>query len=161
MKRIISFITCLLLLTSMSIGTIATSIDDISTDTDEYLVFTPSLERIASDGSFDFYMRIRVTSNKFYATSNTLRINTAAKIYDQATSSSYTDKSIQFRVTLYKSSGTKVGSYVGNADNIYGGKTFNVTSGQKYYIEITSLYDFTGTGKYIDGYGKASPILLS
>ena len=119
---------------------------------------TDPRERINSDGSFTFYFRHSLTSGKFTANSNTVRIDTGARVYDLATDSYYDDSNALFTVSLYKSNGVRVGRYLASADNAYGGISYPVTKGSTYYLYFEIQSDFTGTGKYISGWGKISPV---
>lgn len=137
----------------------------------EYFEFVNSDSRMSSNGYFEFQLRIRLESDKFIATSDELRIDTCAHILDWAYTDNedpdddtYVDATKKFTVTLYKDgvlSDSKVGSYTGKCDNVYGGLTFSVEKNATYYIVITSNYDFSGTGQWIAGYGRVSPIELS
>ncbi len=42
--------------------------------------------------------------------------------------------------------------------NAYGGISYPVTKGSTYYLYFEIQSDFTGTGKYISGWGKISPV---
>lgn len=53
-KKFFSLIMCMFLLASMALGTFAATTDEPTNEAEEYLVFTPSVERIDSNGKFDF-----------------------------------------------------------------------------------------------------------
>ncbi len=155
LKRIISAVLCLSLILCLPLGASAATFDD----TEDYIEFTSGNERMTSDGSFTFNISQWVNTTVFTADSSTIRIDTAAQIKDGA--ATHTDSSVKFTVTLYKAAtGEVVGSYQGNADYIYGGRSFSVVQGAKYYIKIAvasgQLY---GTEK-LNGYGAVSPVHL-
>lgn len=131
----------------------------------DYITFTPSQSRMESDGSFEFELHARLESGKFKANGTEITIQTACviKLYD-GTGREYTDSSEKFMVTLYRSGfiPTAVGSYVGNADNIYGGLTFtNIKQGKKYYFVIAPVDpNFSLSPKYLKGYGRVYDVTV-
>lgn len=126
----------------------------------EFIPLRPE-ERMDSDGSFTFLFRHSLTSEKFTANSSSVRIDTGAQVYDLATDSYYNDSNVLFTVTLYKSNGVRVGRYLASADNAYGGISYPTTKGQKYYLYFSSQTDFAGTGKYISGWGRVTPVTVN
>lgn len=171
MKKIFSIIVAILSLYMLVTTSISASAVAENTDTIEFFEFTESNTRMESNGSFEFRVKLRLTSDLFYATSDTLRIDTAAWIYNQAMDEygadpdevRYADSNITFTVTLYDAGffGGEVASYVGRCDEIYGGRTFSVEEGHRYYIEIVPNCDFYGTPRFVEGYGRVSPISLN
>lgn len=154
MKRIISVALCMALLLCLPLSASAATFDD----TEEYIRFVSGNERLTGSGDFTFNISQWVKTDVFTANSSTLRIDTCAQIKDGT--ATHTDSSVKFTMTLYKASNNQVvGSYTGMADGIYGGKSFAVVKGAKYYIKISvesgSLY---GTEK-LNGYGNVSPII--
>ena len=137
----------------------------VSAEDSNYVRFT-RLSRMNSDGSFTFTFHYSCPSDKFVANESSIRIDTSAKIYHIANASNvYTDSSQKFRLTLYKDSffgESEVGSYVGCANGVYGGKTFSgISVGSTYYFKIEPVeYDFDQTGYYFTGYGNVSNVTL-
>ena len=154
MKKIISVALCMVLLLCLPLGASAAKFDD----TDEYIRFVSGSERLTEKGHFEFNIRQWVKTDVFTADSTTLRIDTFAQIKDGT--ATHTDASVKFTMTLYKAANDEVaGSYTGKADGIYGGKSFTVVKGAKYYIKISvesgSLYD----SERLNGYGNVTPII--
>lgn len=137
----------------------------IAEEHESQILFT-NKQRMNSDGSFIFELNYRLTSSRFTATSTTIRIDTCAQILMvDGTGDIFTDASELFRVTLYHDGffDSAVDSYIGAADNIYGGKTFtNITSGDKYYFIIEPVDEnFSMTPKYFTGYGNVSNVIVN
>lgn len=155
MKKIISVALCMALLLCLPLGASAATFDG----TDEYIRFISGNKRLNSEGYFEFYIKQWVNTDVFTANSTTLRIDTFAQIKDG--SATHTDSSVEFTMTLYKANGEVAGSYIGKADGIYGGKSFTVVKGAKYYIKISvesgSLYG----NERLDGYGNVTPIIYN
>lgn len=130
-----------------------------------YIKFVPGQARMNSDGSFIFDLHYRLQSDDFIANGTEITIQTACviQLYD-GTGREYTDASEQFIVTLYRAGfiSTAVGSYVGNADNIYGRRTFtNIKQGKKYYFVIEPVDpNFSLSPKYLKGYGRVSDVTV-
>lgn len=119
-----------------------------------------------SDGSFEFTFHVSCPSDTFVANDTSIRIDTCAKIYHMSNPSDiYTDSTKAFKLTLYKKQliGTpEIGSYIGYADNIYGGKTFTgLTVGATYYFIIEPVdSSFSQTGYYFTGYGNVTNVTV-
>lgn len=129
----------------------------------DYIRFEQPVSRIASNGAFTFDVHIRLASGKFKANGNYITIQTRARIYGAGTETYRTDSSVKFRVTLCKSSGKTVGSYVGMADNIYGGRKFTgITKGDTYYFVITVLDENIQHSGYesVKGTGNVSNVTV-
>lgn len=155
LKRIISAVLCMALVLCLPVGASAASFDDNA----DYIRFVPGNERLTAAGHFTFNIGQWVETAVFTANSSSLRIDTCAQIKDGT--EYHTDSDVKFTVTLYKAAnGQEIGSYTGNADGIYGGRSFTVVKGAKYYIKVAvksgSLY---GTEK-LNGYGDVTPITL-
>jgi len=78
----------------------------------------------------------------------------------------YTDSSKMFRLTLYRKyliGETVVGSYVGCANGIYGGKTFSNLSQNATYCFVLDPVDdnFDMTGYYFTGYGNVTNVTVN
>lgn len=127
----------------------------------EYCSFIQSNARMEADGSFGFTMRWSIQSaQNFTARSNYISINTRADIWDAYNGNSYTDSSKYYRVTLYRVGWGQVGTYLGCADNVYGGVTFtNVVQGASYYF-IISGESALPDNCYFDGYGRVVPVTV-
>lgn len=133
----------------------------------EYIVFDTPSSRISSDGNFSFKLRTALKSGYFKAKGTSITIQTQAKIYSEATGRSRTSKNVRFFVELHKKSGSKVGSYIGMADNVYGGKQFTgLTKGETYYFHIIIIQnDIDGTfevnkAEYLKGSGNVSGVTV-
>ena len=160
--RLVSLVLSIVMLSLCAISSSAFSENSHDFLEDKFEFISPNpMERINSDGTFTFLFRHTLTSGKFTANSNTIRIDTGAQVYDAATKEYYNDSNVLFTVTLYKSTGVRVGTYLASADDAYGGISYPVTKGAKYYLYFESQTDFTGTGKYISGWGEVSPVTVS
>ena len=153
-KKAVSLLLCLAVILCIPMNAFATG----ASDPDEYIEFVPGEARMSSDGSFTFNIRQYVTSGAFIANSSSIQINTRA--YISRGGSTYTDSSVSFILTLYNSSGSEVGSYRGYADGVYGGRSFSVTSGQRYYFRITVNTSSLGSSEYLNGSGRVSPVTV-
>lgn len=110
------------------------------TPIDEYINFEVPTSRISSNGNFTFNVHRSLKSGSFTANGTSITIQTRARIYHLGYDTYRTSKNVKFQVVLYKSGGTRVGSYTGMADNIYGGKEFTgLKKGATYYFEILVL----------------------
>lgn len=174
MKKIYTIIVAILSLCVLATASVSASDVAENTDTIEFFEFTESNARMGANGNFTFLVRIRLVSDTFYATSNQLRLNVKAWIYNQGTDPDETpdeydthdiDTSVRYTVTLYKKVGLggreEVGHYTGSCSNQSGGRLFSVEEGEAYFLEITSNYDFTGSPRFIKGEGSVSPMSLN
>ena len=158
-KKNLTCLVCFVLVLVFSLMTC------VSAEDQNYVRFT-RLARMESDGSFEFTFHYSCPSAKFTANDTSIRIDTCAKIYHMRDSSNvYTDSSKAFKLTLYKKNliGTpEVGSYIGYADDIYGGKTFTgLTVGATYFFTLDPVdFDFDQTGYYFTGYGKVTNVTV-
>lgn len=153
--KILSWVMSVIMLVACTV-TVCSAENNIEELPEGNVIFIPAdpRERINSEGSFTFCFCHSLTSEKFTANSNAVRIDTGARVYDLATDSYYDDSNALFTVSLYKSNGVRVGRYLASADNAYGGISCPVTKGSTYYLYFEIQSDFTGTGKYISGWGK-------
>lgn len=173
MKKVFTIIVAIISLCILATASISASDVAENTDTIEFFEFTESNARMGENGNFEFLVRIRLVSDEFYATSNRLDLRVKAWIYNQAYDpdetpdefdTHYIDTSVRYTVTLYKKVGLggreEVGHYTGSCSNQFGGRLFSVESGEAYFLEITSGYDFTGSPRFIKGEGSVSPMSL-
>lgn len=163
-KRILSILAVIIVCISCFAPTNAFATEQ---ENREYIVFDTPSSRISSDGSFSFKLRTALKSGYFKAKGTSITIQTQAKIYSEATGKSRTSKNVRFFVELHKKSGSKVGSYIGMADNIYGGKQFTgLTKGETYYFHIIIIQnDIDGTfevnkAEYLKGSGNVSGVTV-
>lgn len=155
LKQILSVVLCLSLVLCLPVGASAATLDR----TEDYIEFITDDERLTNNGDFEFNIGQWVKTQVFTADSNKITICTAARIKDGT--ASHTDPSVKFTVSLYKAAtGERVGAYQGNADYIYGGRTFDVVSGAKYYIKVEIAPGQLYGGERLNGYGRVSPIHL-
>lgn len=160
LKRKTSCVVCLVLALVFSLMVC------VSAEEHDYIRFT-QVSRMESNGHFTFDFHYSCKSDEFTANASSIRIDTCAKIYHMSNSNDvYTDSSKKFRVTLCKKNligYTEIGSYVGNADGVYGGKTFtNISEGSTYYFNIDPVDDnFDTTGYYFVGYGDVTNVTVN
>ena len=163
-KSLICLLAAIMCCSTCLVGVSAAEIQ--SNEFESYIEFTNNNQRIASDGTFTFEFNYRLVSDKFTANSTTIRIDTCCivSMWD-GSGDEFTDSDEKFRVTLYHDGffDTAVGSYVGKADNIYGGKTFSgIEKGDKYYFEITPINEnLSMTPRHLKGYGKVSNVTVN
>ncbi|MFR5876119.1 MAG: hypothetical protein ACLUFN_06480 [Eubacterium sp.] len=167
-KKIISIMGVLLVILSCFSSINVFAADDVDNQIDEYITFeNPSSgisPRINSNGSFTFNVRKYLKSGTFTANSTSITIQTKARIYNNGTGKYTTSNSSKFQVVLRKkSTGKNMGSYVGKADNIYGGLKFTgLTKNEKYYFEIIILDEniYYSTYQSIKGTGTVSGVTV-
>lgn len=159
-KSFISMITIALMILSCC-SPINAFANDISEK--DYIKFEQPSTRISSNGYFTFDVHRSLVSGKFKANGNYVTIQTSARIYNAGTGTYRIDKSVKFRVTLCKKGGKTIGSYVGMADNVYGGLKFTgITKGDTYYFVITVLDEDIQFSGYesVKGSGNVSNVTV-
>lgn len=135
--------------------------------TTEYIVFEKSSSRIASNGNFSFKLRTSLKSDYFKTNGTSVTIQTQARIYSEATEKYRTSNNLKFYVELYEKNGKKIGSYIGMANNIYGGKKFTgLTKGKTYYFLILTIKENIdenfeiNKAEYLKGNGNISGVTV-
>lgn len=153
-KKITSIVLVLALFFSLALTVQATEAEMTSTNADEYIIFVPGNERIASDGTFEFNVRAELVSGSFVANDDTIKISAKCRRFNVNTGGVESSRSYEYTITLYeRGTGNVMGSYTGYANNWTKSKTFSVTVGNEYYFIITCdpthtmPYSLRGTGK--------------
>lgn len=156
MKKILCRISMFVLLICLC-GSIFVSAVGVS---DNYIEFNNPNSRIDDDGSFEFQFYFSCPSDRFVANSSRITIQTRAMVQRQDIGIVTSDD--LFTLTLYKKNvigTTEIGQYTGCADNVYGGKTFNVTEGETYYFQLDPADpNFQMTGKRFVGTGNITNV---
>lgn len=133
---------------------------------EEYFEFASPLQRMESNGDFDFNIYTHVKSDTFTATSNTLTLKIWAQVQNIAYAGTpneyYASRDVVYKVEVKKNSffGGTVDTFYFPADQIWKTVTVNVKSGSSYYLDLWMYSDNTGTGIHIDGTGNVSNIKL-
>lgn len=130
----------------------------------EYIKFVNNpLARMNSDGTFEFQFTTRVISDKFTANASQIGIITEAYLGTPIGNGQYNyeEDDIAFTMTLKTASGKVVGKYTGYCNGVRGGRTFNVTQGNVYYIELATTADLAPQVKYIMGDGVVTNITVN
>lgn len=164
LKKAFAIILSVLLVMSITGSTAFATDIESEQDPNEYIHFTQSNTRMASDGSFDFKFSNLLTSDRFTANSTYISINTRVWLYRQDNGETSTDNSSEFCLVLYHNGifDTEVGRYYGYANNIYGGLTFNnIKKGDKYYFTLSPTNGNFHLGPYyFQGSGDVSPVTV-
>lgn len=158
LQRFIMLTLCIMICSTSVLGHDVTGGD--------YFSFVNNLGRMSSDGSFEFEIQIRVTSDTFIATSNTITIETSAQVYSSTEDEYFnsTDEKYKYGVSLIKDGvlDTPVDYYHAYSNGRSKSMTFDVKKGSKYYIEIYAVNKNLKTESYyISGEGTASDIKLA
>lgn len=153
-KRITAVILVFTLVFSLALTAHATEFEMTSTNTDEYIIFVPGNERIASDGTFEFNFRSELVSGSFVANDDTIKISSKCRRFNVNTGGVESSRSYQYTLTLReKGTGNVMGSYTGYANNWTKSQKFSVTVGNEYFFILTCdpthtmPYSLRGTGK--------------
>lgn len=152
----------IMMMTTYSASAFAEGVTD-ETESD-YIIFTSSPTRMASDGTFEFTFNKVLQSNYFIVNSTSVTINTRACVYDKVTGAWFNDASQKFYLKLYHK-GTNISEYVGGyygcANDVYGGVTFNnLKKGDKYFFQLTTDEALKDSRYAIKGSGKVSPVTV-
>lgn len=135
----------------------------------EYFSFVTSNSRISSNGDFEAYFYVKVTSGSFTANDDSITIRTYVDIFNEATGEIFEGSDVididdcKYVVCLYRDNfwNKQIGSYVGVADGGFEYGTWDVDEGKSYYFTISRYNDWNrGTGMYYDCTGSVSDVTV-
>lgn len=156
MKKIVSIILVIIIAIILPLNAYATNNYDA-----DYIRFTAEGKRILNDGSFTFYIHSNTTSNRFKPISNNITLEVSARVKNKDTGSIYSYDNIYYTVYLYRSGYSSAVGYLTQAANgRTATKTFSVTTGVDYYIEIV-VSGSIASNQYVTGNGDFSNITIS
>lgn len=133
---------------------------------EEYFKFASPLQRIYSNGDFDFDFYTHVKSETFVATSNTITLKIWAQVHDLAYAGTsneyYGSRDVVYKVEVKKDSffGGTVDTFYFPAGQVWKNCTIDLKNGSSYYIDMWMYSDNTGSGRYVAGKGNVSNIKL-